>query len=235
MKYPFRLLLLPLLLLGLSGVAAPAPTGHRVLVEISFDEKGEPEDAKIVETDDPTGVQLLNQIALRLAEEVKQAPRTNKEGKPIKFKARAPFNFPIEGDEGPAANNAPKPAMRHAVQPIYPPALEAASVVGGAIVELIIAADGSVSKVTVLRSSHPEFASAAQVAVQQWQFVPAQKDGVAVESRWRIAVNFSVDNKEAEWMWRVAPRPSLGSFTAVRAKIPAETAAPAAPTPAEKK
>jgi TonB family protein len=234
MKYPFRLLLLSLLFLGLSGVAATPPTGHRVLVEISFDEKGEPEEAKIVETDDPTGVQLLNQIALRLAEEVKQAPRTDKEGKPIKFKARAPFNFPIEGDEGPAANNAPKPAMRHATQPIYPPALEAASVVGGAIVELIIAADGTVGKATVLRSSHPEFANSAMVAVKQWQFVPAQKDGVAVESRWRIAVNFSVDNKEAEWMWRVAPRPSLGSFTAVRAKLePAP--APAAPAPAGQK
>jgi TonB family protein len=235
MKKSFRLLLLSLLLLGQSVVAAPAPTGHRVLVEIAFDEKGEPEDAKIVETDDPTGAQLLNQIALRLAEEVKQAPRTDKEGKPMKFKARAPFNFPVEGDEGPGANNAPKPAMRKAVQPVYPPALEAAGVVGGAIVELTIAADGTVSKATVLRSSHPEFANAAFVAVQQWLFAPAQKDGVAVESRWRIAVNFSVDSKQADWMWCVAPRPSLGSFTAVRAKLE-PAAAPAAPaTPPEKK
>jgi TonB family protein len=225
MKYPHRFLVLSLLILGLLGAAAHAATGHKVVVEITFDEQGAAEEAKIVETDDPTGAKVLSQIALRLAEEVKQPPRTDKEGKPMKFKARAPFNFPIEGDEGPEANNAPKPALRHAVQPVYPEALAAAGEVGGAILELIIAADGTVAKVTVLRSSHPEFANAAFAAAQQWQFAPAQKDGVAVESRWRIAINFSVDNKEADWMWRVAPRPSLGSFTAVR---PPQTA-PAAP------
>jgi TonB family protein len=107
--------------------------------------------------------------------------------------------------------------------------LAAAGEGGGAILELSIGADGAVSKVSVLRSSHPEFANAAYAAVQQWQFAPAEKDGVAVESRWRIAVNFSVDNKEADWMWRVAPRPSLGSFTAVRAKVPDAAAAPVAP------
>lgn len=235
MKYPHRFLLLSLLILGLVCPALQAATGHKVVVEITFDEQGNAEEAKIVETDDPTGAKVLSQIALRLAEEVKQPPRTDKDGKPMKFKARAPFNFPVEGDEGPEANNAPQPAMKNAVQPVYPEHLAAAGEVGGAILELIIAADGTVSKATVLRSSHPEFANAAHTAARQWQFVPAKKDGVAVESRWRIAINFSVDNKEVDWMWRVAPRPSLGSFTAVRAKVPADAAAPAAPAPAETK
>jgi TonB family protein len=235
MKHPLRFLSLSLLMISLLGVAGQAATGHKVLVEITFDEKGEAEEAKVVETDDPTGAQILSQIALRLAEEVKQPARTDKDGKPMKFKARAPFNFPVEGDEGPEANNAPKPALRQTVQPVYPEALAAAGEVGGAILELIIAADGSVSKATVLRSSHPEFANAAYAAVVQWRFAPAQKDGVAVESRWRIAVNFSVDNKEADWLWRVAPRPSLGSFTAVRAKVPAPTEAAAPAAPAETK
>lgn len=229
MKITRRFLLLPLMILGLLGVAAQAATGHRVVLEITFDEEGAAEEAKVVESDDPTGVQLLNQIAIRLAEEVRQPARKDKDGNPVKFKARAPFDFPVEGDEGPAANNAPKPALRQMVQPVYPEALAAAGEVGGAILELVIAADGSVSKATVLRSSHIEFANAAHMAVRQWQFAPAQKDGVAVESRWRIAVNFSVENKEADWMWRIAPRPSLGSFTAVRAKVPppAPVAAPA--------
>ena len=156
----------------------------------------------------------------------------------MKVKARAPFNFPVEGDEGAAANNAPKPALRQAPLPVYPETLAGAGTVGGAILELIIGADGAVRNATVLRSSHPEFANAAFVAVKQWQFAPAQKDGVAVESRWRIAVNFSVEGKEADWMWRIAPRPSLGSFTAVRAKLdpaPAATEAAPAAVPAEKK
>ncbi len=235
MKYPVRLLLLSLLALGLFAGRAQAATGHKVVIEITFDEQGQPEEAKIVESDDPTAVQLLNQIALRLAEEVDQPPRKDKDGKPIKFKARAPFNFPMEGDEGPAANQAPKPALKAAPMPVYPENLAASGTVGGAIIELNIGADGAVKQATVMRSSHPEFANAAYAAVQKWQFTPAQKDGVAVESRWRVAVNFAVDDKEADWMWRVAPRPSLGSFTAVRAKIP--PAAPAAPAtaPAETK
>jgi TonB family protein len=236
MKILPRFLLLLLLALSLTTAQAaqkPSVTGHRVVVEITFDEEGVSEGAKVIESDDPSAVQLLNQIAIRLAQEVKQAPRTDKDGKPKKFKARAPFDFPVEGDEGPEANNAPKPSIRQAVQPVYPEALAAAGEVGGAILELVVAADGSVSKATVLRSSHPEFANAAHAAVRQWQFTPAQKDGVAVDSRWRIAVNFSVDNKEADWMWRIAPRPSLGSFTAVRAKVPPPAAAPAA-TPGQK-
>ena len=235
MKTSRRLFLLPLFALALLAGAAQAASGYKVMVEVTFDEQGIPEEAKIVESDDPTGVQLLNQIAIRLAEDIKQAPRTDKDGKQVKFKARAPFNFPIEGDEGPAANEAPKPAIRSVVQPVYPPGLAAAGEVGGAIIELIIGADGKVKSATVMRSSHPDFANAAFTAVQQWQFTPAQKDGVAVESRWRVAINFSVDGKEADWMWRVAPRPSLGSFTAVRP--PAGLApAPAAPAaPAEKK
>jgi TonB family protein len=238
MKSPFRLLVLSCIALGLllGRAHAATPAGYKVIVEISFDEQGQADGAKIVESDDPTGVQLLNQIALRLAEEVSQAPRKDKEGKPVRFKARAPFNFPVEGDEGPEANNAPKPAVRSVVQPVYPEALAAAGTVGGAILELRIGADGAVKQLSVLRSSHPDFANAAYSAVQQWQFTPAQKDGVAVESRWRIAVNFSVEGKEADWMWRIAPRPSLGSFTAVRAPVPPATSpAPAAPAPAEKK
>ncbi|RXK54443.1 TonB family protein [Oleiharenicola lentus] len=218
-------------LLTARAQTAVAP-GYKVVVEITFDEQGVAEEGKVVSSDDPSGARVLDQIALRLAEEVKQAPRTGKDGKPVKFKARAPFNFPVEGDEGAAANEAPKPALKAAPLPAYPENLAASGTVGGAIVELVIGADGAVKQASVLRSSHPEFANAAFAAVQQWQFAPAQKDGAAVESRWRVAINFSVDEKEADWMWRVAPRPSLGAFTAVRAKLP-----PAAPAvaPAEKK
>jgi TonB family protein len=232
MKHPVRFLLLPLLAFALLLGSAHAANGYKVVVEITFDEQGAAEEAKIVESDDPTGVQLLNQIAIRLAEDVTQPPRTDKDGKPRKFKARAPFNFPIEDDEGPEANNAPKPALREAPLPVYPAALAAAGEVGGAIIELAIGTDGAVKQATVMRSSHPEFANAAYTAVQQWKFTPAQKDGVAVASRWRVAVNFSVDGKEADWKWRIAPRPTLGSFTAVR---PPPAAAPVAPAAAEKK
>jgi TonB family protein len=236
MKLLLRFLLLVAIASSLITARAqtPAAPGYKVVVEITFDEQGLAEEGKVVSSDDPSGARVLDQIALRLAEEVKQPPRTDKEGKPVKFKARAPFNFPVEGDEGAAANEAPKPALKSAPLPAYPENLAASSTVGGAILELFIGTDGAVKQASVMRSSHPEFANAAFAAVQQWQFAPAQKDGVAVESRWRVAVNFSVDNKEADWMWRIAPRPSLGAFTAVRAKLTPEAPA-AAPAQAETK
>lgn len=228
----FLLVLAPLA----ARAQAQASPAYRVVVEITFDEKGVAEDGQVVQSDDPTGARALDAIALSLASQVKQAPRLDAEGKPVKFKARAPFNFPVEDDEGPAAQEAPKPSQRSAVQPAYPEALAAAGIVGGAILEIVIGADGAVTKTTVLRSSHPEFANAAYQAVQQWQFTPAKKDGVAVPSRWRIAVNFSINGKEADWKWRVAPRPSLGTFTVGRpgTAATAPAAAPAA-SPAEKK
>lgn len=234
MKHPHRLFVFLTLALSLTlGRAQTAANpGYKVIVEVTFDEQGVPEEGKVVQSDDPTGDQVLNQISLRLAEEIKQAPRLDKDGKPKKFKARAPFNFPVEDDEGPEANNAPKPSVRSAVQPAYPENLAAAGEIGGAILELVIGADGAVKQATVLRSSHPGFANSAHAAVRQWQFTPAQKDGVAVESRWRIAVNFSLDGREVEWKWRVAPRPSLGSHTVGRiTQVPAATSAtPAAET-----
>lgn len=237
MKTPFRILFIALFSLSLAAARAQTPVapGFKVMVEITFDETGNAEEGKVVGSDDPTGAHLLEQIALGLARQVKQPPKLDKDGKPMKFKARAPFNFPVEGDEGPAANNAPKPALKEAPLPEYPAELAAAGTVGGAIIELVIGADGHVNKATVLRSSHPEFANAAHAAVQKWLFAPAQKDGVPVESRWRVAVNFSVNDEEADWIWRVAPRPSLGSFTAVRAKIEPAAATEAPVAPAEKK
>lgn len=220
---------------------APKPAGYKVMVEITFDEQGNSVDGKIVDSDDPSGARVLEQVAMRLAEQVKQPARKDKDGKPVKFKVRAPFNFPVEGDEGAAANEAPKPALKSAPMPVFPENLAAAGTVGGAIVELVIGADGKVGHATLLRASHPEFGAAAVAAVQQWVFAPAQKDGAAVESRWRIAVNFSVEGKEADWLWRVAPRPSLGAFTAVRppaaaiAAANAANAAAAAAKPEEKK
>jgi len=235
MKNPLRLLLPAFLVLlapaaGLAQPAAapaPAASGYKVSVEISFNQQGDAEAVKLLESDDPTGAQLLNRIAIDLAKQVKQPPRLV-DGKPVKFKAHAPFSFPVEGDEGPAANNAPKPSVHFAGQPVYPPELAAAGTAGGAILELIITAEGRVSRATVLRASHPEFGQAAQAAIMQWEFTPAKKDGVPVESRWRIAVDFLQPTKDIDWKWCVAPRPSLGTYSVVHrpdaAALPADNA-----------
>ena len=126
---------------------------------------------------------------------------------------------------------APKPALNGQEdghqRPIFPENLLAKGENGGAILELIIGSFGNVESVKVLRSSHQEYADSAATAVKTWIFVPAQKDGVNVESRWRIAIGFSADGKNIDWKWRVAPRPSLGGYVVVHPPLPAAGAAAA--------
>jgi TonB family protein len=238
MKTPFRLLFLSLLAFAFAegrSESAPVVTkpGYTVVVDVTFDEKGEAVEGKIYQSDDFMGEQILNQIAMKLAGKVKQEPQM-KDGKPVKFVARIPFNFPVQDDEGAAANEAPKPKIHTAVKPEYPADLAKANEPGGAIMELIIGTDGNIKNVRVMRASKPEFGQAALEAVRRWVFVPAlNKDSQPVESRWRMAMVFSINGLQPDWEWRVAPRPSLGEYVVARVTVPpAAPAAAASPAPA---
>jgi TonB family protein len=224
--------------LRLSAAAPAVKPGYTVVLDVHVDEKGLPVDAKVARSDDPSIEHILEQISMEEAHGQKFAVRM-KDGHAVKYLVREPFEFPVEGDEGPDSNLAPKPSLhgKAEVQPVYPPDLAAKGETGGAIVEITIGADGGVRYVNLLRASQPEFGEAAMAAVKQWQFSPAMRDNVAVSSRWRVAVVFETDVQEPGWQWRVAPRPELGSYTVLhRTKPlpPPAAAAPAVPTlPAE--
>ena len=246
MKNPVRVLLLPLLLLGAAtGFAQALKPGYMVVTEITFNEQGEPQDAKIVQSDDPTGDHALEQMAMKMSEQDKQPPRL-KEGKPVKFKARRPFNFPVEDDHGEEANSN-RPVLRagHQDIPVYPEALAAKGEIGGAIIELAIQADGKVQAIRALRASHPEFGASAIAALAKWVFLPDDSPGAPAVSYWRAAVGYTMNGRPLELKWRLAPRPSIGSFTVGRLppatapvemkQIPLETVPAPAAAPAEKK
>jgi len=220
-----------LALLSLSVARAqdytPKP-GYTVLLELQVKADGTVEEVKILDSDDETGDAVLQRAAAGAAFRIK-LPVREKDGKPVAYKAQAPIYFPVDGDEGLEANNAPKPKIRTAPQIVYPAGMAEKGIVGGAILELIIGANGNISSTKLMRASHPEFATAAVEGVKHWSFVPALKNNEPVESRWRVAITFATDMQDADWMWRVAPRPSLGSYTVVRRVAPIP-AAPAAPT-----
>jgi TonB family protein len=243
MNTPARLLLTLLTLVALTTGRAQTPVtkpGYSVTIEVSYDETGKPEDAKVVKSDDPTGDRTLEQIAMKMVEKDVQ-PAKVVDGKAVKFKARRPFNFPVAGDQGEAANvNRPVLRAGDQVLPKFPASMIARNVVGGAIVELVIRADGTVGTTKVLSSSHPEFAQAAESALSQWTFVPRDAPGQPPESTWHVAVAFSLGDRKVDLKWRLAPRPAIGSFTVGRLPPvpPAALAAPTAPaaaTPTEKK
>jgi TonB family protein len=237
--HPLFCLLSGLALTTLGAQVAQKP-GYTVVVEVTFDEQGEPDEGRIVESDDPTGEHILEQLAYRMVAHTKQPPRLV-DGKPVKFKARAPFHFPVPDDEGAASDNAPKPTIHNAVRPAYPAGFAEKGITGGVILEIVVGADGAVKQNRTLRSSHPEFAQAVAEAFPQWTFSPArQADGTPVESRVRLAIVFATDMEGPEWIWRVAPRPQIGTYTVVRRVAPdtppaAEAATPAPAPSGEKK
>ena len=247
----FSLVVHPALAQTPAAVPAPAPeapaplpaaaeagditNGFNVKVEVMVNEKGEIDGIGRVETDDHTTGDVLTKMAIMMASKVKM-PAHEKAGHPVRYKAILPFHFPVEGDEGPAAQNQPRPVGRGDVskQPLYPPEMAAKDEVGGAILELVIDTAGNVSRLTTLRASHPEFEAAARAAVGTWKFKPAQKDGKPVETRWRISVVFDTADKMADLRWRVTPRPSLGSWVCFfnnSAPAAAPAAQPGAATP----
>jgi len=215
---------------------AAAANGYRETVEIKVNEKGEIAGLTLVASEDPSPGEFLGRVALTLAAKAKM-PVEKKDGQPVAYTARIPYFFPIEGDEGPAAQKGPKPRGKtgESVQPNYPPKLAEQGEVGGAILEFVVGTDGAISRLKTLRASHPEFEQAATAAVKTWKFHPAEKDGVPIETRWRIAIVFDTDTRRADLMWRIAPRPSLGSFVVVHENRPVAapaSAAPGAPAPA---
>jgi TonB family protein len=233
MNNPARLFLalLTLCALAVAGRAQATATkpGYSVVVEISYDEAGKPESGKIVRSDDPTGDHTLEQVALRMAQQDPQPPRLA-DGKPVKFKARRPFNFPVEGDQGEAAN-ANRPVLRagNQVIPKYPDSAPAEVLTGGAIIALVIRADGTVASSQVVAASHAAFAEAAESALKQWVFNPREGPGMPAQSTWHAAVSFSREGQVPDLKWRLAPRPSIGSFTVGR--LPTAAAAAPATTP----
>lgn len=220
------------LLVGMGAslrAADPEPAkknGYTINLEVDVSEQGKAERVVLLNGDDDTNGAMLTKLAMAMAGRTEFPPR-QKDGHAVKYKVRAPYFFPIEDDEGAQANEQPRPVVKDAIQPGYPLAEAKAGEVGGAILELIIGADGKVTSLKTLRASKPSFEQAAVQAVKQWTFIPAVAGERAVETRWRMAVVFESSAKMADVKFRVPPRPSLGSFIVVHNEDAPESPAPA--------
>lgn len=90
------------------------------------------------------------------------------------------------------AQRDPKYANRF--QPIYPGTLLRQEVEGKVRLTFLIGADGHVKSVKILSASHPRFAAAAEKqALQKWRFIPATRDGKAVEEWQTITISFNIN------------------------------------------
>ena len=84
------------------------------------------------------------------------------------------------------------PQKVHHVAPTYPAIAQAARVSGTVIIEALIAEDGSVRDVKVIRSV-PLLDASALEAVRQWRFTPTLLNGVPVQVIMTVTVTFNLN------------------------------------------
>jgi TonB family protein len=95
-----------------------------------------------------------------------------------------------------------------AVPPSYPEEGLRAGLQGTVVLQAVIAKDGSVREITLVRGSFV-FARAAVEAVKQWQYKPYLLNGQAVEAKTLLTVNFRVPAAVP-----ISAKPAPGSTTA---------------------
>lgn len=98
---------------------------------------------------------------------------------------------PIKITEPVLRNARLDPRYASAVQPHYPPGLIRQEIEGGVTVRVLVGVDGRVKAVEPIKSSHAEFLEATRKqALAKWRFLPATRDGEAVESWREMTVTF---------------------------------------------
>lgn len=97
------------------------------------------------------------------------------------------------------------PQVLTQIEAVYPQAALAARQEALVILQVVVGTDGSVRDATVVTSGGDGFDAAAMAAMRQWTFRPAQRDGVAIESRIRVPFRFALPAVE------IAPAPVTGA------------------------
>lgn len=86
------------------------------------------------------------------------------------------------------------------VQPVYPKEAKAKGMQGTVVLTATIAADGTVKDIKV-ESGNQFLRQAAVDAVSQWRYAPYRVEGVAVDVKSNISVNFSMGLGGPSTMW----------------------------------
>ena len=100
---------------------------------------------------------------------------------PGKVKSNRPMvNYDTSGVESEAWDTPPK--LKSGRAPIYPASALLKGTPGTAVVSHCIEVDGTTSDAKVAESSGPHFGDHSLIAVKEWIYEPARKDGQAVRA-----------------------------------------------------
>jgi TonB family protein len=99
---------------------------------------------------------------------------------------QGPYRIRVGGNVRPAR------LITH-VQPIYPANLRDAGTEGTVVMDILIGADGVPRAFQVASSqAHPGLVAAASEAVSQWRYEPTQLNGIPVEVRSTVTIDFEL-------------------------------------------
>lgn len=83
------------------------------------------------------------------------------------------------------------PALVHRVEPVYPDVAAAAKLAGTVVLEAVVATNGSVQSVSVLRSRNALLDKAAVAALKQWRYTPLVLNGIPTPFILTVTFTFS--------------------------------------------
>lgn len=86
------------------------------------------------------------------------------------------------------------PILIHAVEPEYPMVMRLTQTGGVVLVRFIVDEQGNVVDPVVEESTHPSFSENALIAIKQWKFKPARKDGKIVPQSRKIPLIFRMQD-----------------------------------------
>ena len=79
--------------------------------------------------------------------------------------------------------------------PEFPLRMRDVKVIDEVVVSLTVEADGSVTKIKILKHSQPEFDQSVLEAVKTWRFTPAKERGKAVAMTLEYGVRFDIPDE----------------------------------------
>lgn len=160
-----------------------AKTAHvqgKVTLRVTVDANGSVSDIKVV-----SGHPLLVKAALDAVFHWRYAPMN----KSVVTDVTLDF-APPKGDI--ADSSVTPPMLIYQPNPPYPQDSKAAKLEGNVVLEVMIAADGTVSNVKVINSLNKELDDIAVKTVKKWKFLPALKAGEPVACKSAVSVNFKL-------------------------------------------
>lgn len=97
------------------------------------------------------------------------------------------------------------PVAVRTVMPVHPPELRQKLVNGEVVLECLIDTEGRATEVQVISATHPGFSAAAEEALVQWEFKPAEINGRPAPMRIRVPFEFRLSTEQV--LTEIAGRP----------------------------